>query len=422
MSWRNGMTLEEAVRRLRVPENPTSEMTASSNGKKWGSAQQTCPYNPRTAPQKHSPVSEYPPKLNAKLETREDDRSVQIQSVAASMKSRGYSFEQFSDAILAHPNGAGSKMYFGKDGKSKPRLDKEKYLWRCWQKAYERATNTATPENGVDRAAVLPILSQIEAEARITSWPPRRHALFATVIVMVAKAREVGRLNVAYSCRQLAEEVGISFRSAINHLRWLEELGWIQKVKTATPLEGGQYAFIPRETETKRDYTLTDTPPTPKGCIGVCNLVGIIRDAFWGRGSARAAVIFLDSINGPFTVLQFAKISNRSYESARQVLLKLESMRLVKRDGRQWTSRLTAEAIEAVAIKRGTAGRVERLKREHGWQREGWRQFAQDRKCFTGMVYRNAHGHSRPARPKEFSNEDDSQDQRSRRWRTLCAA
>ena len=335
----------------------------------------------------------YAPLLKTLLETTDyEDRSSHVMRVVGHMKRGGYSESEVIEAVLAHPKGVGHKLYY-------PRLrrDASKYIAKAYQKA-----NCSDQ----DREAVLPLLREIHAQALATVWPARNHALLVTLIVLIEIATRTGKLEITCSCRQLAEETGIGTMTAIRHIKKLIQHGWLTRTRNATISQGGQYRLTrPNEGETNGNGTYSNTPPL-RGSIGMSHFGGIAVEAFAGRGSARNYFLFIVGFEGEFSTGDLARVSNRSYESARRQLRFFESLGLVKRTGSSWLPTVTADTLKEAADRRGKTGWIERTKRHHRLDRDNWTNLAlQYGGRFVGVIHRAV---SSLVRPRESKTGDSS--------------
>lgn len=302
------------------------------------------------------------------------DRSVHVMRVVGYMKRHGYTDDQTVKAILDHPQGAGNKYFYRKNGRRLGRPDPKRS--QKIRDAYRKASETA---ESPDRKQIEPMLNRMESYAMSYTWPKRNEALLPTYKVLLDVGFKQGRLNVGISCRELAERVGVGRATAARHLNKLSHLGFIQQDQSATITAATTYHLVPKgDLETLRGETLNSTPQGHTGCARVSHFVVIAVDAFFGRGSSRNWFTHLTQMPDLFTISDLADAGHRSYESARKALSWFEFHGLVKRDGRRWTPTITEETIQGAAQARQTAGRIERMKIEHTHQRNGWREYMAD--------------------------------------------
>jgi hypothetical protein len=298
-------------------------------------------------PKKRSKPKDYKrPSLTPSLEktfseaTPKGQRSERIYASAGRSKGVGMTADQWCDKVLEHPNGIGAKAY----EKSNPR---RWLLTQVWDKV--------KPSNGGlrDPEAIRQI-EEIEIAARSWEPPSRQTGATALLTQIIRLAIDTGKTELAISLSTAGAWTASKKKTARNRLKWLEEAGWLVKIRNHSEVEAAVYRLqIPAEL---KGHTPPYTPLPPEGVWEGIRLIQSHPDAFIGKSLGLTILLKLVAV-GSGTSKEIAEILGRNHSSIKKNLQFLHGIGLVSLEAGVYRPTVTeGRLLEAARLREEQTG------------------------------------------------------------------
>lgn len=380
---------EEAYRRLNLGKGKKPEQPKAKE------------YTPRSLPKN----SQGFPRMSLELEREfkipktNKSRSEHLARLAGKCKGLGWSGEEFAEACLYFPSGAGSKAL------SNHRRDPKGWLINhVWDEIKASRGDTRTEEDK-------------EYIARLKEWsfyiPPKQRAGVKSLIeAILGEVETSGKYeNFHLSYRNASALMGTSsLQTAINRITWAIEAGFLEVTKKGTLTMATEYRVcLPKESlNSNTPYTFSQGER--QGDVYECyrlvpsqetELLRRYREAFHGLNMGYTVAWELLR-QGKATVKALSERLNRKVSLIKKHLKALEFYEIVKEEDGVWSLTLTQETIENMAHTREKIGLFARYRA--GYERHKETRREHQRKTYTKFSYPLAMLESRVgvrSRPRE---------------------
>lgn len=380
---------EEAYRRLNLGKGKKPEQRKAKE------------YTPRSLPRN----SQGFPRMSLELEREfkipktNKSRSEHLARLAGKCKGLGWSGEEFAEACLYFPSGAGSKAL------STHRRDPKGWLINhVWDGIEASRGDNRTEEDK-------------EYIARLKEWsfyiPPKQRAgvksLIEAILGEVETSGEYKNFHLSY--RNASALMGTSsLQTAINRITWAIEAGFLEVTKKGTLTMATEYRVcLPKESlNSNTPYTFPQGER--QGDVYECyrfvpsqetELLRRYREAFHGLNMGYTVAWELLR-QGEATVKALSERLNRKVSLIKKHLKALEFYQIVKEEDGVWSLTLTQETIENMAHTREKIGLFARYRA--GYERHKETRREHQRKTYTKFSYPLAMLESRVgvrSRPRE---------------------
>lgn len=380
---------EEAYRRLNLGKGKKPEQRKAKE------------YTPRSLPKN----SQGFPRMSLELEREfkipktNKSRSEHLARLAGKCKGLGWSGEEFAEACLYYPSGAGSKAL------SNHRRDPKGWLINhVWDGIEASRGDNRTEEDK-------------EYIARLKEWsfyiPPKQRAgvksLIEAILGEVETSGEYKNFHLSY--RNASALMGTSsLQTAINRITWAIEAGFLEITKKGTLTMATEYRVcLPKESlNSNTPYTFPQGES--QGDVYECyrfvpsqetELLRRYREAFHGLNMGYTVAWELLR-QGEATVKALSERLNRKVSLIKKHLKALEFYQIVKEEDGVWSLTLTQETIENMAHTREKIGLFARYRA--GYERHKETRREHQRKTYTKFSYPLAMLESRVgvrSRPRE---------------------
>jgi hypothetical protein len=307
------------------------------------------------------------------LETRGKNRSDYLFGLACRYASDGFTESEFIDDVMAHPQGAGHKFFYSREGRWRPRArhKAEEYLSVVFQRASERVANQPSARRQI---------AQMMQASSFFKWGPREN-IRPTLNAIHQKAFKACVTTTRLSVRQVAELAGIPRVTAHAHLKKLIAYGWLEVKEAGTKFVGAVYEMrIPPDLGNGTVHFITPQSNSRR----LSRLEGWT-DALWGKGSLKQVALYLLECDEGMSVGEIAGRMNRRYESVRQALHRLRLLGLVNVEDGIWSASIDESTLLEVAYVRRTQGLTDKLRKVHRIERDNWQAHLSEIVCSEGL-------------------------------------
>ena len=380
---------EEAYRRLNLGKGKKPEQRKAKE------------YTPRSLPKN----SQGFPRMSLELEREfkipktNKSRSEHLARLAGKCKGLGWSGEEFAEACLYFPSGAGSKAL------SNHRRDPKGWLINhVWDGIEASRGDNRTEEDK-------------EYIARLKEWsfyiPPKQRAgvksLIEAILDQVETSGEYKNFHLSY--RNASALMGTSsLQTAINRITWAIEAGFLEVTKKGTLTMATEYRVcLPKQSlNSNTPYTISqgESQEDVYECYRFVpsqetELLRRYREAFHGLNMGYTVAWELLR-QGEATVKALSERLNRKVSLIKKHLKALEFYQIVKEEDGVWSLTLTQETIENMAHTREKIGLFARYRA--GYERHKETRREHQRKTYTKFSYPLAMLESRVgvrSRPRE---------------------
>ncbi len=289
-----------------------------------------------------------------KNKKRYPSRSEHEQALILSCINSGLEFEEIQMLFIRYPAGGKFKEKYFKNPKQA-----FNYLLRSYENAKEYAENNIS--KGRDRA----IKAKSWAESRV--WKGRTGSFNKTVFLAHTQlAYQSGKIQYRASCRELAEKSGMSIMGVSSANKRLEDLGFIEKVKSSTCNLASIYSLV-------QSYTYSHII-TLRVCKGLHN-----HDVFRFHGLGKSGCEVWKALqDGPKTIKELISETGRHRTTIKRKLEKMsniidirtgEIVSMVSIYGKNFQAKEDVD-LDYIAELLGTKGMGERQKERHIRERE----------------------------------------------------
>ena len=380
---------EEAYRRLNLGKGKKLEQRKAKE------------YTPRSLPKN----SQGFPRMSLELEREfkipktNKSRSEHLARLAGKCKGLGWSGEEFAEACLYFPSGAGSKAL------STHRRDPKGWLINhVWDGIEASRGDNRTEEDK-------------EYIARLKEWsfyiPPKQRAgvksLIEAILDQVETSGEYKNFHLSY--RNASSLMGTSsLQTAINRITWAIEAGFLEVTKKGTLTMATEYRVCLPKQSLNSNTPYTFSQGESQGDVYECyrlvpsqetELLRRYREAFHGLNMGYTVAWELLR-QGEATVKALSERLNRKVSLIKKHLKALEFYQIVKEEDGVWSLTLTQETIENMAHTREKIGLFARYRA--GYERHKETRREHQRKTYTKFSYPLAMLESRVgvrSRPRE---------------------
>lgn len=313
--------------------------------------------------------------LNGKGTDRYPTRSEAEQAIVALLVNAGHDFASVAALFSKYP-AAGKFAELNTRGKSGLR-----WLRLCYGKAQTWATASESQGRQLARAAL--------AWANLRAWPGRTGSVDRAVFLAhAALAFRAGKLAYGASARELAEQAGVTFRTAAAASNRLVRAGFLALHLAATPSLAAMFRL------TVPNVLTFTTPPDANGDVLAHSLIGNVRecankaahDAFRRQALGKAgAEVWAALQEQPRTAGELAAITGRRPRTVRRALHHLArivdpvtgeispDLALVQAEAGQWRA-VPGVDLDRVALVLGTAGKGKAQREAHRRERAAHRR------------------------------------------------
>jgi hypothetical protein len=334
-----------------------------------------------------------------KIPKTNKSRSEHLARLAGKCKGLGWSGEEFAEACLYYPSGAGSKAL------SNHRRDPKGWLINhVWNGINASRGDTRTEEDK-------------EYIEKLKEWsfyiPPKQRAGVKSLIeAILGEVETSGKYeNFHLSYRNASALMGTSsLQTAINRITWAIEAGFLEVTKKGTLTMATEYRVcLPKESlNSNTPYTFSQGES--QGDVYECyrlvpsqetELLRRYREAFHGLNMGYTVAWELLR-QGEATVKALSERLNRRVSQIQKYLRALEFYQIVKEEDGVWSLTLTQETIENMAHTREKIGLFARYRAGYERHKEARREH--QRKTYTKFSYPLAMLESRVgvrSRPRE---------------------
>ena len=364
---------EEAYRRLNLGKGKKPEQRKAKE------------YTPRSLPKN----SQGFPRMSLELEREfkipktNKSRSEHLARLAGKCKGLGWSGEEFAEACLYYPSGAGSKAL------SNHRRDPKGWLINhVWDGIEASRGDNRTEE---DREYI----------ARLKEWsfyiPPKQRAgvksLIEAILDQVETSGEYENFHLSY--RNASSLMGTSnLQTAQRRITWAIEAGFLEVTKKGTLTMATEYRVcLPKESlNSNTPYTFSQGER--QEIVWECDclvqsqeteLLRRYREAFHGLNTGYMVAWELLR-QGEATAKALSERLNRRVSQIKKYLRALEFYQIVKEEDGVWSLTLTQETIENMAHTREKIGLFARYRA--GYERHKETRREHQRKTYKKFSYK----------------------------------
>jgi hypothetical protein len=267
-------------------------------------------------------------------------RSERIFANAGRSKGVGMTADQWCAKVLEHPNGIGEKAY----EKSNP---SRWLITQIWDKV-------KPSKGGLRDTATIQEIEEIEIAARSWEPPSRQTGATALLTQIIRLAINTGKIELAISLSTAGAWTASKKKTARNRLKWLEEAGWLVKIRNHSEVEAAVYRLqIPAEL---KGHTPPYTPATPEGVWEGIRLIQSHPDAFIGKSLGLTILLKLVAV-GSGTSKEIAEILSRNHSSIKKNLQFLHGIGLVSLEAGVYRPTVTeGRLLEAARLREEQTG------------------------------------------------------------------
>lgn len=289
-------------------------------------------------------------------------RSEHLWAIATHAKAYGLSANQYADLVLSERHGAGSKAH------QKPN-PKGWLIEQVYMKAPVADLRSQTP---------IPEIEWL-AECADRWVPPKRKAGAKALLEQIVNQIQLtGKTEISLSVRDAQILTGSSTETAARRLRWLNEMGWLQKVERGSAIMATVYKVTVPE-DALREYTHIH----PQSIEGGCKLGGCTRkvqeqirkamESFHGWNIGLLIAYELANQGGRATLKSLSDKLGRRPSAIRDHLERMEMYGLVSLQNGEYVLDISEEKLEELAVARNKKGIRDRIRRDVERHRQGWR-------------------------------------------------